>query len=86
MREFCAHREIPFKSVFLTLDEKTMEYRLGILRRSSYTEVEKRKKDLRTMEPSKDSLILNGKEDTATLADIITELAEVEKEYSVFTV
>lgn len=72
-REFCAKRGIEFKEVFLTVDEKTMDYRLGIKRRESYQSIEFRKNDLKWMKPTNESLVLDGREDTAILADKIAD-------------
>ena len=43
--------DIPYVSMFLEIDEATMEHRLGFLRRESVETIEKRKKDLKYFSP-----------------------------------
>ena len=67
--QFAAENGIKFRSVFLTLDEKTMDYRLGIKRRSSFTEIQERKRDLEVMQPTKFCAIIDGRDEVEKVAE-----------------
>ncbi len=61
MEKFLKLNNIPYYSIFLKIDEETMEYRLGELRRESVKTIEERKKDLKYFSPVGFDLTLDGK-------------------------
>lgn len=76
MKKYCAENSIPYLTVYLGISEDVMEYRLGMLRRSSVKEIEERKKDFLYFNSMGSDLILDGTKDTAELAGVIMKHIE----------
>ncbi len=73
LKKHCAMENIPYLSVYMGIPEDIMEYRLGMLRRSSVSEIDERKKDYLYFNDAGSDLILDGTRPTAELAEIIVE-------------
>lgn len=67
-------------SIYLEIDDETMEHRLGFLRRDSVREIEARKKlDRQLFRPIGYDWYLDGKWDTDSLARVVVDVVEKQK-------
>ena len=71
IKKHCSIENIPYLSVYMGIPEDIMEYRLGMLRRSSVTEIAQRKKDYLYFNDSGSDLILDGTKPTEELAEVV---------------
>lgn len=71
MKKFCLLNNIPFLSVYIHIPEDIMEYRLGMLRRSSVNEIAERKKDYLHFNDYGSDIILDGAQTVENNVNIV---------------